>query len=255
MSAWLFDLGNSRLKCAPLRADGAVDTGGMLGIGHDGAGFDDTLAQLPARFDSAYVASVASPALTTTLLDLLTQRCARITRARTQSTSAGVRIAYADPQRLGVDRFLALLAAHARAPQPWLVVGVGTALTIDLLDGDGRHHGGRIAPSPTLMREALHQRAPQLPARGGRVVDFADDTIDALASGCEGAALALVIDSHARALQQLGAAPRVLLHGGGAQALAPGLPDVVQAPALVLEGLARWVATLASTGGVASPAA
>ena len=53
MSAWLFDLGNSRLKCAPLRADGAVDTDGMLGIGHDGAGFDDTLAQLPARLDSA----------------------------------------------------------------------------------------------------------------------------------------------------------------------------------------------------------
>lgn len=255
MNTWLFDLGNSRLKCAPLQGDGAVVPGSLLEIGHDGAAFDATFAQLPARFDCAYVASVANPALTTALLDLLTRRCLRITRARTQAASAGVRIAYSDPQRLGVDRFLALLAAHARAPQPWLVVGVGTALTIDLLDGDGRHHGGRIAPSPTLMREALHRRAPQLPSNGGHAVDFADDTADALASGCDGAALALVADSRERAAQRLGVEPHLLLHGGGAQALSPRLPDAVQAPALVLEGLARWVCTLAPSGGIASPAA
>jgi type III pantothenate kinase len=247
MSAWLFDLGNSRLKCAQLQVDGRIAT--VLEIGHDGETFDDAIEQLPRQFDAAYVASVASPALTIALLDALTRRCTRITCVRTQSASAGVRIAYADPQRLGVDRFLALLAAHARAPVPWLVVGVGTALTIDLLDADGRHHGGRIAPSPTLMREALHQRAPQLPSSGGRVVAFADDTNDALASGCEGAALALIADSREHAARQLGVAPRVLLHGGGSRALAPTLADAVQAPALVLEGLARWVATLAPAAG------
>lgn len=255
MSAWLFDLGNSRLKCAPLQGDGAIAPGSVLEIGHDGAAFDATIAQLPARFDCAYVASVANPALTTALLVLLTRRCLRISRVRTLATSAGVRIAYADPQRLGVDRFLALLAAHARAPQAWLVVGVGTALTIDLLDGAGRHHGGRIAPSPTLMREALHRRAPQLPASGGHAIDFADDTADALASGCDGAALALLVDSRERAMQRLGLAPQLLLHGGGAQALLPRLRDAVHAPALVLEGLACWLATLASSDGSASPAA
>ena len=255
MNTWLFDLGNSRLKCAPLRDDGAIVPGSVLEIAHDGGAFEDAIAQLPARFDCAYVASVANPALTTALLDQLTRRCLRITRARTQAMGAGVRIAYADPQRLGVDRFLALLAAHARAPQAWLVVGVGTALTIDLLDGDGRHHGGRIAPSPTLMREALHRRAPQLPARGGHAIDFADDTADALASGCDGAALALVNDSRERATQRLGHVPQLLLHGGGAQALSPRLADAEQAPALVLEGLARWVSTLAPGGGFASPAA
>ena len=242
MNAWLFDLGNSRLKCAPLRADGGVGT--VLEIGHDGAAFAGALGQLPAQFDVAYVASVANPVLTTALLDALTQRCTRIARVRTQAASAGVRIAYAEPQRLGVDRFLALLAAHARAPEPWLVVGVGTALTIDLLGADGRHHGGRIAPSPTLMREALHQRAPQLPATGGRALAFAADTADALASGCEGAALALIADSREHGARELGVSPRVLLHGGGAAALSPRLPDAEPAPLLVLEGLACWIATL-----------
>jgi len=242
MSTWLFDLGNSRLKCAPL--DAGINPGAVREIGHDGNAFDRAIEQLPSGFDTACVASVASPELTVALLDALTARCTRITRVRTQRQCGGVRIAYADPQRLGVDRFLALVAAHARAPQPWLVVGVGTALTIDLLAADGRHHGGRIAPSPTLMREALHQRAPQLPATGGQCIAFADDTADALASGCEGAAIALIADSCERAALALGATPRLLLHGGGSAALSPQLPDAVPAPALVLEGVARWVATL-----------
>ena len=79
-----------------------------------------------------------------------------------------------------------------RCGAPALVVAVGTALTIDLLDADGRHRGGRIAPSPALMREALHARATHLPVGGGTYAEFADDTEAALASGCEGAALALI---------------------------------------------------------------
>ena len=153
---------------------------------------------------------------------------------------AGVRIAYAQPQRLGVDRFLALVAAHARAARPALVVGVGTALTIDLVDANGEHLGGRIAPSPSLMREALHARASQLPARGGEFVEFAADTDDALVSGCEGAAAALVAQSRAAAQALLGRAPEVLVHGGGAQSLLGRIEGAAAAPSLVLEGLARW---------------
>ncbi|NUS39741.1 MAG: type III pantothenate kinase [Lysobacter sp.] len=246
MSTWLFDLGNSRLKHAPLR-----DVGQAARLVHDGlalpGGWD---AGLPARFDEAIVASVAAPALTTQLVDALTRRCGRISFARTASVFAGVRIAYAEPRRLGVDRFLALLAAHARATQPWLVVGVGTALTVDLLDADGLHHGGRIAPSPTLMREALHARAAQLPAEGGAYLEFAADTADGLASGCEGAALALVERSLAEAGALLGARPTLLLHGGGAAALRTRLPASTFAADLVLEGLACW----ARAGAAASPA-
>jgi type III pantothenate kinase len=239
MSEWLFDLGNTRLKCAPLQADGAI--GALVGIAHDGTacapGWEE---RLPERIDAAFVCSVAAPGLTLALLDALARRCGRISIARTQPALAGVRIAYAQPHRLGVDRFLALLAAHARAPQAWLVVGVGTALTIDLLAADGRHHGGRIAPSPTLMREALHARAPQLPAIGGMYGEFAADTTDALASGCDGAALGVIDRSVAAASVLFSEPPRLLLHGGGASALLPQLPQAEHATALVLEGLARW---------------
>ncbi|NLW96764.1 type III pantothenate kinase [Luteimonas wenzhouensis] len=238
MSRWLFDLGNSRLKFAPL--DDAGRIGRVQAVAHDARafapGWDDAL---PARIGEAHVASVAAPELRVALLDGLARRCGRIELAATQARWAGLRIAYTEPARLGVDRFLALLAAHARGG-PWLVVGVGTALTVDLVDGDGRHHGGRIAPSPALMRQALHARAAQLPAAGGRYREFAAGTDDALESGCTGAALGLLARSQAGAQEACGAAVPLLLHGGGAGALLAHLPQAVHAPALVLEGLARW---------------
>ncbi|MFT3897138.1 MAG: type III pantothenate kinase [Thermomonas sp.] len=234
---WLFDLGNTRLKCAPL-VDGRC--GEAAAIAHDGADFVSKLdALLPQHGGVAHVASVASQALTVDVLDRLASCFVRIDIARTQPSCAGVRIAYADPSKLGVDRFLALLAAHERGGAA-LVAGVGTALTIDLLDAGGQHHGGRIAPSPALMREALHARAAVLPPAGGTRVAFATDTVDALASGCEGAALSLIADSLAAARERLGVAPALLLHGGGAPALQAGLPHSSSVPSLVLEGLACW---------------
>lgn len=238
MSTWLFDLGNTRLKCAPLQTDGGI--GGVLALPHRehelAAALDRTL---PDAIATAWVASVAAADARVALEQALHARGAHVTHARSLPALAGVRIAYAQPQRLGVDRFLALLAAHAReAARPALVCGVGTALTLDLLAADGNHLGGRIAPSPTVMREALHARAAQLPVDGGRYVEFADDTDDALAAGCEGAALALVERSLAVARQQLGAEPQLLLHGGGAGPLRERLPMAQWQPNLVLEGLA-----------------
>lgn len=253
MSArWLFDLGNTRLKCAPLHGDGRI--GEMIALSHhgsdgkddDGGGDEDriaaTLSAASVTGEVAYVASVAAPGATVAFFDALTRRFTRISIARTQATFADIRIAYYDPSALGVDRFLALLGARTRGRQATLVVGVGTALTIDLIDADGRHRGGRIAPSPALMRDALHQRAVQLPTSGGTYVEFAVDTIGALASGCEGAALSLIERSIAEATHIIGAVPTLLLHGGGAPALLPYLARAESVPALVLEGLAQWAA-------------
>lgn len=237
----LFDLGNTRLKCAPLGADGRP--GEVFAIAHDGErlpeGWD---AALPARFEAAALTSVASAPLRVALLDALSARCARLSIARTVARFGDLRIAYPQPDALGADRFLAMLGARARHPRTAvLVAGVGTALTLDLIDADGRHRGGRIAPSPALMRASLHARATQLPETGGAFMAFADNTLDALRSGCDGAAAALVAQALRDAETALGAAPRLLLHGGGADALAAALPaDGERAPSLVLEGLAVW---------------
>lgn len=233
MTTVLFDLGNTRLKHAALGVDGRV--GETTAITHDdGLAW---LADLP-RGDVACIASVGPAARHVALLDALASRFTRLHVVRTQPALGRLRIAYATPQHLGVDRFLVLLAAIDAGPA--LLVGVGTALTCDLLDGDGLHHGGRIAPSPSLMRHALHARAPVLPEHGGIYAEFADDTGHALASGCEGAALALIERSLIEGQRLLGVRPALWLHGGGAQALRARLPAHEWVPDAVLRGLARW---------------
>jgi type III pantothenate kinase len=74
------------------------------------------------------------------------------------------RNSYAEPQRLGVDRFVAMLAAMRLFPgQTSTVVMVGTAMTLDALSADGQHIGGLILPGPNLMRASLHQNTAALP--------------------------------------------------------------------------------------------
>lgn len=233
MSTWLFDLGNTRLKCARLQADGGL--GETMAIPHgDGEGWLDALPSGSV----ACIASVAADARRAALFDALCARFVRLHRVRTERVLGPLRIAYATPAHLGVDRFLAMLGQCGEGAA--LVVGVGTALTIDLLDADGRHRGGRIAPSPRAMRDALHARAAQLPAEGGIYAEFADDTDHALASGCEGAALALIERSLHAAQAALGGAPALCLHGGGADPLRDRLPAHRWRPDAVLRGLARW---------------
>lgn len=244
-ASWLFDLGNSRLKCAPLLADGRV--GEVIAIDHRSGDLAAELGRrLPPRIGVAYLASVADGALRVALLQALAMRCRRVSIARTQTRWRDLRIAYADPARLGVDRFLAMVGALADRQDAALVCGVGTALTIDLVDATGEHRGGRIAPSPGLMREALQLRASQLPAGGGEYHEFGCDTLDALASGCDGAALGLIERSLTMARQMFGVTPVLYLHGGGGQALLARLPQARWVPGLVLDGLARWAAVEAA---------
>lgn len=236
----LVDLGNTRLKYAVLRADGRVGAHGAVAHA-DGALPADWHTGIPRDVDRAVVASVASPALRAMVFEALASTCPLVLRATTLPSLAGLQVGYDDPASLGVDRFLAMLGARRRGAGACLVVGVGTALTLDLVDADGQHQGGLIAPSPALMREALHARAAQLPPDGGALTDFALTTPDALRSGCDGAALALVAQARAAAATRLGATPRLVVHGGGADAL-EGLPaDAEHAPSLVLDGLATWV--------------
>ncbi len=237
----LLDLGNTRLKWAAW--DGGL--GPVTAHAHDAGGPEGFAAlwkDIPTP-EAIWVASVADPALDAALAQALRARFDRAPHfVVTPAAACGVRCAYAQPERFGVDRFLALVAAHAEVRGAAVVASCGTALTLDALAADGRHLGGLIAPSPERMRAALHGAAARLGAPAdGRVVEFADNTADAIASGTWLAAAALTERFVARAARRLGTAPALLVGGGGAARLAAllELPHRVDAD-LVLRGLARY---------------
>jgi type III pantothenate kinase len=142
-----------------------------------------------------------------------------------------------------------MVGARARVNGDILLVGAGTALTIDLIDAAGTHHGGLIAPSPGLMIEAIERRTARVRVDRDPVrTDFAADTAAALYSGAWNAAIALIERASVRAAARLGrGAPALLLHGGDAAALDQDLSAAQVAPALVLEGLARHVSASTRT--------
>lgn len=75
---------------------------------------------------------------------------------------AGVIPCYEDLSRLGVDRWLAMLAAYSALRRGCAVMSAGSALTADWLDADGRHMGGLIAPGRARMAASLHRDLAQV---------------------------------------------------------------------------------------------
>lgn len=236
----LVDLGNSRLKWA-------WSDGSNLAVGEPVDHSRPLAPELAAawadapRVTRALVASVARPRLEAELAQAIHARLGVEPEfVASRPEACGVRIAYARPEKLGVDRFLALVALHAQRGGPVVLASVGTALVLDGLDADGRHLGGLIAPSPMLMQEALLGATARVTASSAaRILDIAADTEDAVRSGCWLAAAALVERFHAHCAGALGTPPSLALAGGAARELAPLVRlDSRIEPDLVLRGLA-----------------
>ena len=164
-----------------------------------------------------------------------------------QRSAAGITTEYLEPWRLGVDRFVAVIGAHHLASgQPVCVVNVGTAMTLDLVDGSGRHFGGAIVPGPALMVNSLLTQTHGIRRRaaGGRsglTSLFARTTRTAIGQGSLYAAAAVIDRAIEEARSLVGTRPLVLLTGGGSTALRPLIRNtVVNLPELVLHGLAVW---------------
>jgi type III pantothenate kinase len=68
-----------------------------------------------------------------------------------------------EPQNVGADRALNVIAAHAKYPGELIVIDFGTATTFDLVDGSGAYKGGIIAPGVNLSIDALVSAAAKLP--------------------------------------------------------------------------------------------
>ncbi|MBK1694319.1 type III pantothenate kinase [Chromatium weissei] len=237
----LLDIGNTSLRWA--RVD-AGQIGAMERVRHSGGIPLDVLAawELLAPPTRILVSNVGGAAVAEALR--------RVTQAywqlepefvRTRAEYAGLRIAYAEPTRLGVDRWLALLAAHVDNPTaaPTLIVDAGTAVTFDALRADGQHLGGLIVPGIELMRTSLlvGTQIPRVDFEPVNVL-WANDTATAIAAGSVQTLGALAERVRMQLTEATGATVRVLLTGGDAPRLRTALVEPFEEiEDLVLRGL------------------
>lgn len=137
---------------------------------------------------------------------------------------------YQIPHQLGADRFANLFATSILFnKQACLVVSSGTACTIDTLDHNAHFYGGRILPGLQTMVKALTEHTAHLPTITPDKVTppdlnypFADNTIDAIISGCVSAHIGAITQAFTTYQQKYNDAVCILT-GGAAQFISPNL--------------------------------
>ena len=242
----LFDLGHSRLKWAGWEQGRLAAPDGAVWRGEDAVRFCASVLDGLPRPDRVAIAAVARGELLNALQQALRVRwdcpvSVPVARAR----CGPVRNAYLEPARLGFDRWAALVGVQARQPgRAAVVVDCGSAVTVDGLRDDGQHLGGIIMPGPRLMADAFYARTGLPAAEADFTIEVgADSTAMAVAGGAWQAVLG-GIERAVRAWYARLPQATVWLTGGDAAQVAgaavlPG--EVLQAPHLVLEGLARII--------------
>jgi type III pantothenate kinase len=88
----------------------------------------------------------------------------KVNFALTTDLPLPIQLNYKTPESLGKDRIAAAVGANLLFPgTPVLIVGIGTAITIDFISRDGIYQGGVISPGLDLRFKALHQFTGKLP--------------------------------------------------------------------------------------------
>lgn len=165
--------------------------------------------------------------------------------ARSSAHCSGVHNAYEEPERLGVDRWLAVVAAYHKYQSAVLVVDAGSALTVDFVDHTGQHSGGYILPGLGLMKEALRKDTSGVLFEGVKPrLGLGHNTLAAVSGGLS-AALVGAIQQAVNEVVQHYTQPFVIILTGGDTLFVESLLSSVdnayivhKEPELVLDGLA-----------------
>ena len=236
MNGVVIDIGNSAAKWAVL-------TDQELTVSrHDvrGQTWLELARQIAQAVDGeapVWVSSVADARANGSLQEALAEAgLSRVEFCRAQAREGGLLNSYADPDRMGVDRWLAMLGAWCSDPGPLLVIDAGSALTCDLVAGDGQHLGGYILPGPGMMESSLLSQTQGIryEARELPSLEPGCSTAACVGSGIWAAAVGAVNEVH----QRYGGHKVILTGGDAGTLMALGVSGDWR-PNLVLEGLAE----------------
>ena len=242
--ALLLDVGNTRIKWGLFAVGRITRTGSIERLRLKESGLLTT--KLPRRLNGVVISNVAGTAFSARLSGVLSLYCdSNIHFAQSERETLGLKNAYAQPRKLGVDRWMAMLGARSEVKGSFCLVDAGTAVTIDVVDGNGTHLGGQILPGLALMNQALERNtgkialSPRLPRRPGKnLPTLGKSTRTAVSIGTLNAVCGAV-ERSLRKMRVERLRPKIILTGGDAPYLLKQLDgDIVHRPHLVLQGLA-----------------
>lgn len=239
----LIDIGNSRMKWAwqSTRQIGPMDT-----MVYD---VKNLASELPVIWQEheppleVWIASVVASTVTDMINGFLASQWGLVANyIQAGHTALGVRNAYIEPDKLGSDRWAAMLAAYGRENKSVLVVDCGTAVTVDAIDNQGLHLGGTISPGVKLCTSVLDQQTnlQWLTSSEHQLANnvLARSTQEAITTGV-GYSIVGLIEHIYHMLGESGHHPVVYLTGGDAAYISQALSMTHKSvDDLVLQGLA-----------------
>ncbi|MEG3768772.1 type III pantothenate kinase [Alteromonas sp. 14N.309.X.WAT.G.H12] len=159
----------------------------------------------------------------------------------TEKSRFGLTNSYQQVEKMGVDRWLAMIAGLEMTSHPFCVIDVGTAITCDFV-ADGHHLGGWITPGFEIMRNALVENTAKVTAddKIPQALSLGTNTEDCVSLGC----MAAVKGVYLSAVDYLSSKQSqfdVIIGGGGKNMLAFNhSADTICSANLVVHGLARY---------------
>lgn len=167
-------------------------------------------------------------------------------QVQSQAKAFGVSSSYLQPESLGVDRWLAIIAAHQLYPQQnVLIIDAGTATTVDLLAANGQHLGGWIMPGVQTMFTSLLSNTQKIVAEPIHIanVSFGINSSQCLNHGVWAMTIGAIKEAIVQANKLL-IVNKVLLTGGNSEQLADLINDDYElAPSLIFHGLSCFHAS------------
>ena len=238
------DCGNSFIKWRVLGADGATPVDG--GVAASDADLIACLSDAEKfQLKKCRLVSVRTQEETESLIaSLVNAFGVSVARAVSTREMSGVRNGYEDFERLGLDRWLALLGGFYLASGACLVLDFGTAITADFVGADGEHLGGFICPGLPLMRNQLRTHTRRIryddmaAERAHESLEPGRTTVEAVERGCMLMLRGFVLTQLELARQYWGKDFVVFLTGGDANLVSGVVPAARVVPDLVFVGLA-----------------
>lgn len=162
-----------------------------------------------------------------------------------------------EPARVGIDRLLAAVAANQlrRPERPAIVVDLGTAITVDLIEVDGGFAGGAILPGIGMAGRALAEQTDALPhieldRTESPPPALGKSTTAAIRAGLYWGAVGAVSELVSQLTSHKQAPPDVIITGGAGEMIFDAISKRCAAryePHLVLAGIVLADSQLSST--------
>lgn len=144
------------------------------------------------------------------------------------------------PSQVGSDLIVAAVAALAEYPAPLVLIDLGTATTIEVIEPENVFIGGLIFPGVMVSLDSLSANAAQLPGisldKPKRVVG--KNTVDCMRSGMMYGTAAMLDGLIDRIAEELGHESKIIATGGLAQFVIPLCKhEIILEKELLLKGL------------------